>query len=165
MTCFLILMPPGETGGFGLWGGRRNRSGTGGVVIGMRVMKIFCAGLAVAVLAAVGSAQEREPLPFRRPGALCLKLDLPLFADTKTRDMSSLTALPHYVGSDKSIAAEPRSIRTIAHLGYIGLAVAGALVNPAFLVIAAYHVVGLVKDAENKHSERRQDISFIWSRS
>ena len=145
--------------------GACNRSRAAGVVIRMRVINIFCAGL--VLLAAAGAAQGRELLPFQRPGELCLKLDLPLFAATKARDPSALAALPHYVGSDKSIAAEPRAIRTIAHLGYIGLAAAGAFVHPAFLVIAAYHLAGLVKDAKtkNKSLERPGEFNYIWSRS
>ncbi len=132
----------------------------------MRVIRFFCAGLIAALLAAEASAQGRELLPFQRPGAICLKMDLPLFADVKAGELSALTALPHYVGSDKSIAAEPRSVRTAAHLGYIGLAAVGAFVNPAFLVIAAYHVAGLVKDAKtkNKRLERPAEFTYLWSR-
>ena len=128
---------------------------------------MFFAGLAAVLLLAVAvSAQERERFPFQRPGAVCLKLDLPLFPGPNERDLTSLTALPHYVGSDKSIAAEPRSIRTIAHLGYIGLSAAGAFVNPAFLIIAAYHIAGLIKEAKinNRHPEKPEDFNFIWSR-
>lgn len=95
-----------------------------------------------------------------------MKLELPLFAEPKEEKLSSLAALPHYVGSDKSISAEPGSIQTIAHVGYIGLAAAGVLANPAFFLVAAYHIAALVKQrkAGKTVSKRRGDLNFIWSR-
>lgn len=112
------------------------------------------------------SAQDNARYPFRRPGAVCLKLELPLFAEPKEEKPSSLAALPHYVGSDKSISAEPGSIQTIAHVGYIGLAAAGVLAHPAFFLVAAYHLAALVKQSKNgkKGTKRPKEINFIWSR-
>ena len=133
----------------------------------MVLIKSFAGGLAAAFLFAVtASAQDHMRYPFQRPGAVCLKLDLPLFAEPKEEKLASLAALPHYVGSDKSIAAETGSIQTIAHAGYIGLAAAGALVNPAFFIVAAYHIAALVKQAKapNKGPKRPGDFNFIWSR-
>lgn len=130
-------------------------------------MKMFSTTLAaLLMLALTAAAQERARYPFRRPGAIRLKLELPLFPGPGEREFSSLAALPHYAGSDKSIAAEPRPVRTAAHLGNIGLAAAGAFVNPAFLLIAAYHIAGLVRENRNrkKPSERPAEVGFIWSR-
>lgn len=89
-----------------------------------------------------------------------------MFSEPKEEKPSSLAALPHYVGSDKSISAEPGSIQTIAHAGYIGLAAAGVLANPAFLLVAAYHIAALAKQKKTgkRGSKRPGDINFIWSR-
>ena len=133
----------------------------------MVLIKSFAGGLAAAFLFAVAaSAQDNIRYPFQRPGAVCLKLELPLFAEPKEEKLASLAALPHYVGSDKSISAEPDPIQTIAHAGYIGLAAAGALVNPAFFIVAAYHIAALVKKgkARKKVSKRPATFNFIWSR-
>ena len=133
----------------------------------MVLIKSFAGGLAAAFLFTVpASAQGNARYPFQRPGAVCLKLELPLFAEPKEENLSSLAALPHYAGSDKSISAEPGSIQTIAHTGHIGLAAAGALVNPAFFIVAAYHIAALVKQgkARKKASKRPGAVNFIWSR-
>ena len=131
------------------------------------LIKAFAAVVAAIFLFAVAvSAQGNARYPFQRPGAVCLKLDLPLFAEPKEEKLASLAALPHYVGSDKSISAEPGSIQTMAHAGYIGLAAAGVLANPAFLIVAAYHIAALVKQAKapKKGPKRSGDFNFIWSR-
>lgn len=133
----------------------------------MVLIKSFAGGVAAAFLFAVAaSAQDNIRYPFQRPGAVCLKLELPLFAAPKEEKPSSLATLPHYVGSDKSISAEPGSIQTIAHAGYIGLAAAGVLANPAFLIVAAYHIAALVKQGKSgkKVHKRHEEINFIWSR-
>ncbi len=121
---------------------------------------------AIFLFAAAVSAQGKARYPFQRPGAVCLKLELPWFAAPKEEKLSSLAALPHYVGSDKSISAEPRSIQTIAHVGYIGLAAAGVLANPAFFIVAAYHIAALLKQGKSgkKGLKRPEDINFVWSR-
>ena len=118
------------------------------------------------MFAVTASAKDHMRYPFQRPGAVCLKLDLPLFAEPKEEKLASLAALPHYAGSDKSISAEPGSIQTIAHAGYIGLGAAGVLVNPAFLIVAAYHIAALIKQgkAGKKVPKRPEGINFIWSR-
>lgn len=118
------------------------------------------------LFAVTSSGQENARYPFRRPGAVCLKLELPLFAGPKEEKPSSLAALPHYAGSDKSISAEPGSIQTIAHVGYIGLAAAGVMANPAFFLVAAYHLVALAKQSKTgkKGPKKTEDLNFIWSR-
>lgn len=130
-------------------------------------MKAFPAWVAAMFLFAVNvPAQDNARYPFRRPGAVCLKLELPLFAGPREEKPSSLAALPHYAGSDKSISAEPGSIQTIAHVGYIGLAAAGVLASPAFFLVAAYHLAALVKQSktEKRSSKKRGNFNFIWSR-
>ena len=133
----------------------------------MLLIKAFAGGVAAVFLFAVTApAQDYARYPFRRPGAVCLKLELPLFSKPKQEKLSSLAALPYYAGSDKSISAEPGSIQAVAHVGYLSLAAAGVLANPAFVLVAAYHIAALLKKDKTgkKDPKRAEDINFIWSR-
>ncbi len=113
------------------------------------------------------SAKEPGRELFRRDIFSCSKLDLPLFQAPKEHKLIYPPPIPHYIGSDKSIEAEPGAVQTLAHVGYIGLAAAGVFVNPAFLIIVAYHAFGLVKQARSAKpaAKRSADLNFLWSRS
>lgn len=133
----------------------------------MRIGEAVSAGLAMVLfLGVTASAKDGNRELFPRGILFCSKLDLPLFTDPKERKPASPPPIPYYIGSDKSIEAESGTIQTIAHVGYIGLAAAGAFVNPAFLIIAAYHAFGLVKQAKSSPApERSAELTFLWSRN
>ena len=121
----------------------------------------------VMFLGAAASAKEMDREFLRRDIIFCSKLDLPLFQAPKEHNLTSPPSIPHYIGSDKSIEAEPGAVQTIARVGYIGLAAAGVFVNPAFFIIVAYHALGLVKQAKSPKPapKRSTDLNFLWSRS